>query len=125
MTTQNVKLHKGDRIAIKGINYQMASTTNVRVQKGREDTKEAEASANHRTDAAQAVDKNTVLAIIQKKIRALEQKENNALFDIGADDVLFEFDETDCTPQASISEHISITDQITNLQELLKEIKAL
>jgi outer membrane protein OmpA-like peptidoglycan-associated protein len=125
MSIKNVKLHKGEKIAIEGINYQVASTVNVRVKKGREEAQEAEPTAEHRTDAAQPVDKRTVLAVIQRKMKALEQKENNALFDIGADDVLFEFDEADATPQATISEHISIVAQITNLQELFKEIKAL
>lgn len=125
MAVKNVKLHKGDEIAILGINYKVASTTNVRVKKGKEDTEEAEPQGERRTDQAEPIDKKTVLSIIQKKIKALEQKETDAMFDIDADDVLFEFDHSEPRPQAAISEHISIAAQITNLQELFKKIKAL
>jgi len=125
VSTKNVKLHKGDHLAIKGINYQVVSTTNIRVSKGKEDTKEAEPVAEHRSDEAQPIDKKTVLAVIQRKIKRLEQKENNSLYDIGAEDVLFEFDEADLTSSSTVSEHISLVAQITNLQELFKEIKAL
>lgn len=122
MSTKNLKLTKGDAIIISNTSYKVASTTNIRVRKGKEDTQEAEPMGEHRTDEAEPIDKKIVLSIIQRKIKKLEQKE---LFTISGDDVLFEFGDEEIAPQATISDHILLVEQITNLQEILKEIKAL
>lgn len=134
MSTKTIKLNKGELIAVKGTNYNVVSSTNIRVKKSKEDVQEAEPVGGHQTDnvlpmgdhtTVPFIERKKVLSIIEKEIERLQQKENKTLFDIGENELLFELGEDEATPHASISEHISIVAEITNLQELLKEIKEL
>lgn len=126
MSNQKLKLPKGSDIDFLGSKYKVFSTTNLIVSKCEEEPKEEEeVKGNHQTDEQPQIVKRIACSIIQKKIKKLEQEENNTLCSIQEDDVLFLFDNAEETPQAAISKQIERTTEIVDLKEILKEIQAI
>ena len=63
--------------------------------------------------------------MLQKKIRALEQEEYNALFDIEEDDPLFLSDRSEGYDKITISEQLGRVQAIGHLRDSLKEIQGI
>ena len=123
MSNQNLKLSKGSKIAILGKNYKVTRTTTLNVSKCRETLQEDVVQGNHQSDPQPDRTKRIACAIIQKKIKALEQEETDALCSIDEDDVLFLFDGAEPTPKASFSKQIERTTEIMDLKEILNQIQ--
>lgn len=123
MSKQNLKLNKGSRIAILGTNYKVTSTTTLNVSKCQETPKEEVVKGNHQSDPQPDRTKRIACTIIQKKIKALEQEETDALCSIDEDDVLFLFDGAEPTPTTSFSKQIERTTEIMDLKEILNQIQ--
>ncbi|WP_052595738.1 hypothetical protein [Aureispira sp. CCB-QB1] len=121
-----LKLTKGKQIQLEGNNYQIARSININVIKPKEAPSKQEAvKGNHQTDVQPDRTKHIACAIIQKKIKQLEQEENNALCSIDEDDVLFLFDKGETTPKTSFSKQVERTTEIVDLKEILKQIQAI
>lgn len=126
MSNQNLKLSKGSQIAILGTHYKVTRTTILNVSKCRaipQEQEEKEVQGNHQSDPQPDRTKRIACAIIQKKIKALEQEETDALCSIDEDDVLFLFDRGEPTPKTSFSSHLERTTEIMDLKEILNQIQ--
>lgn len=120
-----LKLTKGKQIEWEGNRYQIARSININVIKPKAAPQEQEVKGNHQSDPQPDRTKRLACAIIQKKIKQLEQEENDALCSIDRDDVLFLFDKGESTPKTSFSKQVERTTEIVDLKEILKQIQAL
>jgi hypothetical protein len=125
MIRPKVKVQKGTTVSYEGAKYKVSKPVLLVPVVGAVSTKEAPVKAEQKTDSAQPVDKNTVIAIIERKIKALEAEEYNALFDIEEDDPLFMSDRSEGFDKITISEQLGRVQAIGHLKAILKEIKKL
>ena len=126
MTNRKMNLRKGSQISVDGEQLKLTKPLIVHYQSKGSVAVEAEAKGEHVSDTIQAVDKGTVCNIIKGKIRQLEEQENDALFDIYEDDVLFSLPDAPVFEKsASLSEQVSRTTAIVTLKEILKTIENL
>lgn len=123
MSTKLLKLPKGKEIELDGSKYKIARSINVNVIKPKEAPKEEEVKGNHQTDEDPQKAKKVVCAMLQKKIRHLEQQEYNALFDIEEDDPLFLSERSEGYDKITISEQLGRVQAIGHLRAILKEIQ--
>lgn len=125
MATKLLKLPKGKEIEFEGSTYKIARSGKINVIKSKEIPEEEEVKGNHRTDADSQKTKKLACAMLQKKIRALEQEEYNALFDIEEDDPLFLSDRSEGYDKITISEQLGRVQAIGHLRDSLKEIQGI
>ncbi|WP_052596244.1 hypothetical protein [Aureispira sp. CCB-QB1] len=125
MSNQNLKLSKGSKIAILGKNYKVTRTTTLNVSKCRETLKEDIVQGNHQSDPQPDRTKRIACAKIEAKIKALEEEEYNALFDIEEDDPLFLSDRSEGFEKVTISEQLGRIQAINYLKEILKELQTI
>lgn len=87
---QNIKARKGDKISIEGKNYRLGKSTNLRVTPDRstdtvlapqQEAIQPLVEGEQKSDPAQAIDKGTVLGLIQEEINVLEKHENDLMMD--------------------------------------------
>lgn len=89
---QNIKVKIGDKISHKGKNYRMNKSISLSVTPERKsdiapapkaviEPPKEEPKAEQKSDPGQAIDKATVLALLQEKIDVLEKHENDLLMD--------------------------------------------
>lgn len=87
---QNIKARKGDKISIEGKNYRLGKSTNLRVTPARstdtvlapqQEAIQPPVEGEQKSDPAQAIDKGTVLGLIQEEINVLEKHENDLMMD--------------------------------------------
>ncbi|WMX12413.1 hypothetical protein [Aureispira sp. CCB-E] len=128
MSNQNLKLSKGSQIAILGTHYKVTRTTILNVSKCRaipQEQEEKEVQGNHQSDPQPDRTKRIACAKIEAKIKALEEEEYNALFDIEEDDPLFLSDRSEGFEKVTISEQLGRIQAINYLKEILKELQAI
>lgn len=125
MSSRNLKLKKGAEIAVSGDKYKLTRPTMLPVSKCQEGAKEEEVQGNHQSDPQPDRTQKIACAILEKKIKELEQEEYNALFDIEEDDPLFLSDRTEGYDKITISEQLGRVQAIAYLKAILKEIKAI
>ncbi|WMX16545.1 hypothetical protein [Aureispira sp. CCB-E] len=125
MSNQNLKLSKGSKIAILGKNYKVTRTTTLNVSKCRETLQEGVVQGNHQSDPQPDRTKRIACAKIEAKIKALEEEEYNALFDIEEDDPLFLSDRSEGFEKVTISEQLGRIQAINYLKEILKELQTI
>ena len=126
MASQKMSLKKGSNISVDGEQLRLTKPLIVHYQSKGTVVAEAEAKGEHVSDDVQAVDKATICKIIQQKMNALEQEENDALCNIYEDDVLFSLPDAPVFEKGtSLSEQVSRTTAIITLKEILKTIKNL
>lgn len=134
MSTQSIKLNKGDLFTLKGQQLKVAITTKVKAIKLSASPK-VEAVGEAKSDVDHQRFQRIACRIIENRIKALEREEANALCSIKEDDVLFLFDpsedipflfdEVDDLPKTSFSDQIGRTSIIMELKKILKQLKAL
>jgi hypothetical protein len=120
-----LKLQKGKEIELEGNKYQIVRSTNVNVIQAKAAPKEEAVKGNHQSDESPKKVKRIVCAILQKKIRALEKEEYNALFDIEEDDPLFLSERSEGYDKITISEQLGRVQAIGHLKDSLKEIQGI
>lgn len=126
MASQKLNLKKGSNITVDGEQLKLTKPLIVHYQTKGPVVEEVEAKGEHVSDNAQAIDKGTVCTIIKRKIKKLEQQENDALFDILEDDILFSLPDAPAFEKsASLGEQVSRTTAIVTLKEILKTIENL
>lgn len=126
MTNKKMNLRKGSQINVDGEQLKLTRPLIVHYQSKGSVAAATEVKGEHVSDATQAVDKATVCKIIKQKIKHLEQQENEALFDVCNDDILFSFPDAPAFEKSSdLSEQVSRTTAIMTLKEILKTIENL
>ncbi|WMX15295.1 hypothetical protein [Aureispira sp. CCB-E] len=124
MRQPKVRIQKGAKVSYKGAEYKVSKPI-ILVPIDGADSKETPVQAEQKTDHPQPIDKNTVLNLIERKIKALEEEEYNALFDIEEDDPLFLFDRSENFEKTSFSEQMGRVQAIQHLKAFLAKIKRL
>lgn len=122
MSTQYIKLVKGDLISTKGKHFRLAGLAKIKVTP---DHQKRPIVGEHQSDVDPQRLKRIICQILEDKIKALEQKEMDALCSIEKDDVLFLFDDAEQVPETSFAQQINRTSTIVDLKQILTQIKAL
>jgi len=121
-TIKKVNIKKGEEIIYKGESLHLTKHMSLKVSANSKSDEEKEnkaeaPQASHQTDKPQAVDKATVLGIVQKEIDDLETKEHQLLISDSQHDYLFELEEQRAP---TLDDHMGLAFQVTNLKKILK-----